>query len=64
MAADSGLAAIGELVLTLVVVGVVMMAIARAVPRCPECGGIQLSKILIGYPIWICERCQTVFRVR
>jgi ribosomal protein L37AE/L43A len=31
--------------------------------RCPECGSIQLTKILVGFPIWICESCQNVFRV-
>ena len=44
------------LVITIVLMG-------KYVPRCPECGGITLTKLWYGETIWICESCDTVFRV-
>jgi ribosomal protein L37AE/L43A len=57
-------ALVGEAILCItVVVAILMMFIPNGL-RCPECGSVQLTKILVGFPIWICESCQNVFRVR
>jgi ribosomal protein L37AE/L43A len=55
---------LGELALTVAVVAIFVMGFIRSGPRCPECGSRQLAKILIGFPVWFCERCANVFRVR
>jgi ribosomal protein L37AE/L43A len=54
---------VGEAVLSLAIVVAVLMVFIPTGMRCPEGGSIQLTKILVGFPIWICESCQNVFRV-
>ena len=61
---DAAMPMVGEAVLSLAVVVAVLMVFIPTGLRCPECGSIQLTKILVGFPIWICESCQNVFRVR
>jgi ribosomal protein L37AE/L43A len=51
-----------------IVFAVVMLLVAivltgRYVPRCPECGSIKLTELWYGETIWVCESCDTVFRV-
>ena len=51
-----------------IVLGIVMLVITiilmgKFVPRCPECGSISLTKLWYGETIWVCESCDTVFRV-
>jgi len=60
---DSALPMVGEAVLSIAIVVAVLMVFIPTGLRCPECGSIQLTKILVGFPIWICESCQNVFRV-
>jgi hypothetical protein len=57
-------AVVGDAVLFIAVVTGIVMVFVPAGLRCPQCGSIQLTKIRIGFPIWICENCQNVFRVR
>jgi ribosomal protein L37AE/L43A len=54
---------VGEAVLSLAIVVAVLMVFIPTGMRCRECGSIQLTKILVGFPIWICDSCQNVFRV-
>lgn len=53
-----------EVVITLAMIGVGFVMFGRSLPRCPECGSIHLTRVWFGFPIWICERCENVFRVR
>lgn len=53
-----------EVVATLAMIGVSLVLFGHSLPRCPECGSIQLARAWFGIPIWICERCDNVFRVR
>jgi ribosomal protein L37AE/L43A len=57
-------AVVGYAVLSIAVVTALVMLFSPTGLRCPECGSIQLTNVRVGFPIWICERCQNVFRVR
>lgn len=52
----------GILVVAIAVMGAA--AILRVVPRCPECGSTQVQELWAVGRIWICERCENVFRHR
>jgi ribosomal protein L37AE/L43A len=52
------------LILTALLLGLLFTLFSRYAPRCPECGSLWATSLRIGIPIWVCERCQTVWRVR
>jgi len=64
--ADGGLAGtlIAEIVLTTVFLAMTAALFNLYVPRCPECGSVWTTHLSMGLPIWICDRCQNVWRVR
>ena len=66
MDADGGLAGtlIGVVVLTTLFLAMTVAMFNFYVPRCPECGSVWTTHVSMGGPIWICDRCQNVWRVR
>jgi len=50
--------------LTVVLLGCSLLLVNRYAPRCPECGSRATSSLRVGMPVWFCESCQTVWRVK
>ena len=56
--------AVTALLVTATVLGSMFLLVNHFAPRCPECGSLSTTSLWMGLPIWICQRCQAVWRVR
>lgn len=44
--------------------GVAFVLYYLRMPHCPECGSVRLIRCWDGPAIWVCLRCDAVFRMR
>lgn len=51
-------------VVVIAIAFITLVATFRLIPRCPECGSIQVTGRWAAGRIWICENCENVFRYR
>lgn len=52
------------MLLTAMMLGLMFSLVHWLAPRCQECGNRSTTSLWMGLPIWTCERCQAVRRVR
>jgi hypothetical protein len=56
--------AMAALMLTAMMLGTLFVLIKSFAPKCPECGSLWTTSLWVGLPIWVCQRCQNVWRLR